>query len=87
MSLALIKCIWAWPTTEGLPTLELHRELPLNVQIKHHIAMELVDDILISNCYPTDEELQSLQGLDLDLVTFDVELVDGIPEIEKRKLY
>lgn len=73
-----------WPTTESLPTLELHRELPLNVQIKHHIAMELVDDILISNCYPTDEELQSLQGLDLDLVTFDVELVDGIPEIEKK---
>ena len=67
-----------------MPTLELHRELPLDVQIKHHIAMELVDDILISNCYPTDEELQSLQGLDLDLVTFDVELVKGIPEIEKK---
>ena len=46
--------------------------------------MELVDDILISNCYPTDEELKSLQGLDLDLVTFDVELVEGIPEIEKK---
>ena len=48
------------------------------------LLLELVDDILISNCYPTDKELQSLQGLDLDLVTFDVELVDGIPEIEKK---
>ena len=73
-----------WPTTEGLPTLELHRELPLDVQIKHHIAMELVDDILISNCYPTKEELSRIDGLDLDVVTFDVELVEGIPEIEKK---
>ena len=73
-----------WPTTEGLPTLELHRELPLDVQIKHHIAMELVDDILISNCYPTKEELSRIEGLDLDVVTFDVELVEGIPEIEKK---
>lgn len=73
-----------WPTTEGLPTLELHRELPLDVQIKHHIAMELVDDILISNCYPTKEELSRIEGLDLDVVTFDVEVVEGIPEIEKK---
>ena len=42
------KAFGPWPTTEGLPTLELHRELPLAVQIKHHIAMELVDDILIA---------------------------------------
>lgn len=73
-----------WPTTEGLPTLELHRELPLDVQIKHHIAMELVDDILISNCYPTKEELSRIEGLDLDVVTFDVEVVEGIPDIEKK---
>ena len=73
-----------WPTTEGLPTLELHRELPLDVQIKHHIAMELVDDILISNCYPTKEELSRIEALDLDVVTFDVELVEGIPEVEKK---
>ena len=70
--------------TEGLPTLELHRELPLDVQIKHHIAMELVDDILISNCYPTKEELSRIEALDLDVVTFDVELVEGIPEVEKK---
>lgn len=73
-----------WPTTEGLPTLELHRELPLDVQIKHHIAIELVDDILISNCYPTKEELSRIEALDLDVVTFDVELVEGIPEVEKK---
>ena len=73
-----------WPTTEGLPTLEIHRNLPLDVQVKHHIAMELVDDILISNCYPTKDELESLKGLNLNLVTFNVELVKDIPEIEKK---
>ena len=64
------KAFGPWPTTEGLPTLELHRELPLAVQI--------------SNCYPTEEELASLKGLDLDLVTFDVELVEGLPEVERK---
>ena len=46
--------------------------------------MELVDDILISNCYPTKDELESLKGLNLNLVTFNVELVKDIPEIEKK---
>ncbi|MBM6839850.1 DUF871 family protein, partial [Clostridium saudiense] len=27
-----------WPVTDGLPTLELHRNLPIDVQAKHLIA-------------------------------------------------
>ncbi|UUX35175.1 DUF871 domain-containing protein [Fundicoccus culcitae] len=76
-----------WPVTEGLPTLEMHRHLPLDVQVKHYLAMNLVDDIIISNCYPTDAELASLSNLDLSLVTFDVEVVDGLPETERKILF
>ncbi|MCI5773787.1 MAG: MupG family TIM beta-alpha barrel fold protein [Erysipelotrichaceae bacterium] len=77
----------SWPVTEGLPTLEMHRHLPLDVQIKHMIALENIDDIIISNCYPSDEELQNVADLDLSLVTFDVEMVDGVPEIEQKILF
>ncbi len=77
----------SWPVTEGLPTLEMHRHLPMDVQVKHMIALNDIDDIIISNCYPTDEELEKVSELDLSLVTFDVNLVDNVPEIEQKILF
>ena len=71
-----------WPVTQGLPTLEMHRFLPLDVQIKHFLAIDCIDDILISNCYPSYEELNSLKNLDLRLITFDVEMKKDVPEVE-----
>lgn len=71
-----------WPVTQGLPTLEMHRFLPLDVQIKHFLAIDCIDDILISNCYPSYEELNSLKNLDLRLITFDVEMQKDVPEVE-----
>lgn len=73
-----------WSTTEGLPTLEMHRNLPIDVQIKHIIALDVIDDIIISNCYPSDIELEKISKLRLDMVVFNVELVDCIPDIEKK---
>lgn len=76
-----------WPVTDGLPTLEMHRDLPLDVQLKHYIALNLVDDIIISNCFPTDEEMATLKGLDPHVVTFDVEPIEEIPEVETKILF
>ncbi|WP_373599128.1 DUF871 domain-containing protein [Paraclostridium bifermentans] len=72
-----------WPVTEGLPTLEMHRNLPLDVQVKHLIALGNIDDIIISNCYPSDEEIEKVGSMRTDLVNFDIELVDNIPVVEK----
>lgn len=77
----------SWPVTEGLPTLEMHRHLPMDVQLKHMIALNCVDDIIISNCYPTDAELEKVSGLDLSLVTFDVDVNQELPEIERKILF
>ena len=76
-----------WPVTQGLPTLEMHRFLPLDVQIKHFLAIDCIDDILISNCYPSYEELNSLKNLDLRLITFDVEIKKDVPEVENDILF
>ena len=54
-----------WPITEGLPTLEMHRDLPIDVQLKHFIAMDSIDDIIISNCYPTEDELKKISSISL----------------------
>lgn len=77
----------SWPVTQGLPTLELHRNLPLDVQIKHMIALDCIDDIIISNCYPSDDEIKAISQLPLDLVCFDVMPVADLPEVESKILF
>ena len=72
-----------WPVTDGLPTLEMHRHLPLRLQVEHFIAMGDIDDVIISNCYPTYEELRSVSELPRNLVSFSVDLMDGLPEVER----
>ena len=73
-----------WPVAEGLPTLEIHRNLPIDVQIKHFILMDNIDDIIISNCYPSYEELDKISKLSLDKVSFDVNLFDGITDLMEK---
>lgn len=72
-----------WPVTDGLPTLEMHRNLPLATQIKHFISINAVDDIIISNCFASDEEFDSIKGLDLTKLCLDVELVESVPDVER----
>lgn len=72
-----------WPVTDGLPSLEMHRHLPLDVQVKHMISLGNIDDIIISNCYPSEEELNKLSNLPLDLVCFDACLCEDISDVEK----
>lgn len=76
-----------WPVTDGLPTLELHRNLPVEVQAKHLIALGNINDIIISNCYPSEDEMKKLGSMRKDMVTFALQLVDGVPEIEQKILF
>ena len=45
-----------WPVTEGLPTLEMHRDWPIEIQVGHYVMMGYVNDIIIANAYATDED-------------------------------
>lgn len=75
-----------WPVTEGLPTLEMHRDLPIEVQVKHYVMMGCVSDVLIGNCFATDEELAAMERANTDRVRFTARLVDGLPEDMARRL-
>ena len=76
-----------WPVSQGLVTLEMHRNLPLIVQYKHLVAIEIIDDIIISNCYPTIEELEKFKKVRWDMVSFDIETVSELPEIEEKIIF
>ncbi len=73
-----------WPVNEGLCTLEQHRKLPITAQAKHLFATNLVDDVIVANCFASEEELRALGALNRNIITFDVELVDNIPPIERN---
>lgn len=72
-----------WPVSEGLCTLEEHRELPIDVQAKHLFNTELIDDVIIANAFASEEELQALQKVDPNLLKLKVHLYDDLPDIEK----
>jgi hypothetical protein len=73
-----------WPVNEGLCTLEMHRDLLITAQAKHLWATNLINDIIIANCFASEEELKALGELNRDILSFEVELVDNIPEVERK---
>lgn len=52
-----------WPVSEGLSTLEVHRELPIEVQAKHLFATGFIDDVIIANAFASEEELKVLSRI------------------------
>lgn len=72
-----------WPVSDGLCTLEMHRLLPMHVALKHLVALGYIDDIIISNCFPSMKEWELLSKVDLKVLNFSVELVDNIPDVER----
>ena len=73
-----------WPLNEGLCTLEMHRELPIVTQAKHLWASNLIDDIIIANCFATEDELKNLSEIDPYCLTLKCELNKSIPETERK---
>lgn len=73
-----------WPITEGLCTVEMHRDLPMAVQAKHLYAMGLIDEVIIANAYASEAELNALSQVDSDMQTFTINLHDTVTELEKK---
>lgn len=73
-----------WDVNDGLPTLEMHRDLPMDLQAKHMFSTGLIDTVIIGNAYASDEELEKVAAVDRYKLTFGIECVDGISEIEKK---
>ncbi|MGM9959713.1 MAG: MupG family TIM beta-alpha barrel fold protein [Allobaculum sp.] len=51
-----------WPVSDGLPTIEEHRNIPLESQLKHMVAMKTVDEALIGNAFASEEELDAVKA-------------------------
>ncbi len=73
-----------WPVSEGLCTLEMHRDLPIEVQAKHLLATGLIDDVIIANAFASEEELKALSKINMEMLEFNIELIDDIRDLDKK---
>lgn len=76
--------IGPWPVDEGLCTLEMHREWPIEVQAKHLWATEVIDDVIIANAFASEAELKALSELNPYQLTLTCELEADVPELETK---
>lgn len=76
-----------WPVYDGLPTLEMHRDLPIDLQVRHLNAMNLCQDFIIGNCFASKEELETLAHTDLSKINMKVDFVDDLTDTEKEIIF
>ena len=75
-----------WPVTEGLPTLEMHRDWPIEIQVGHYVMMGYVNDIIIANAYATDAELKAMAAANSTKIMFHMTPAEGLSESMKKRL-
>ncbi len=73
-----------WQVYDGLPTLEIHRDLPIDVQARHLNALGYVNDIMIGNAFASEAELKALAEINLNKITMKVDAVEELSDIEKE---
>lgn len=76
--------IGPWDVNDGLPTLEMHRDLPIEIQAKHLFSTNLIDDVIIGNAYASEQELKALSLIDPYQVMFSIDYVSNANEVEKE---
>lgn len=76
-----------WPVFAGLPTCEDDRHRPIDLQMRHVIASGLVDDVIVGNCFASEEELAAMAAVDTSRVTMRLDLDEGITEVERGVLF
>ena len=76
-----------WPVYDGLPTLEMHRDLPVDLQLRHMNAIDLAQDILIGNCFASEEELRTLANTDISKICVRADLADDLTETEREIIF
>ena len=48
-----------WPVSDGLPTIEMHRDMPIDLQLRHMLALG-ADEVIIGNAFASNEELKKI---------------------------
>ena len=69
-----------WPVSDGLPTIEEHRDMPIEAQLKHVLSLKNVTEVRISNAYASEEEMKAIKQV-VDAAYAHVEVPPQFPAI------
>lgn len=73
------------PIFEGLPTLEIHRDLEAEIAAKHLFALG-IDTVIFGDSIPSDEELMSVAGVPKDIIEFRINTLNP-SDVERGILF
>ncbi len=76
-----------WPVSAGLPTCEIHRGLPIDLQVRHLLATKKIDDIIIGNAFAKEDELKAISQVDKTKITIKIESEENVTEEERNIIY
>ena len=79
--------IGPWEVFCGLPTVEIMRPLPIEVQARYLLATGDVDDIIVGNYPASTEELEALSKINFQALELRVDEVPEITDNEKYIMY
>ncbi|MGX7328489.1 DUF871 domain-containing protein [Enterococcus bulliens] len=73
-----------WEVSDGLPTLELCRHLPMELQARILFATNVIDTVIIGNAYASEEELREMAAIDRYKLTIGVVATHNWNELETK---
>lgn len=78
--------IGPWPLHEGLCTLEDHRKLSLEAQVRHLKLLDSVEDLIIGNAFASPEELHAMSRAAQEAPCLTVKTEPGMTALEREIL-
>ena len=75
-----------WTYNDKLPSLEFQRDLPLNFQIRHLMAM-VVEDIVISTQFINEEEFVIIKDINLNKISLEIDVNPELSPVERPILF
>ncbi|AEV95931.1 DUF871 domain-containing protein [Pediococcus claussenii] len=77
-----------WPLQDGMVSLELHRGSSLATQITHYKLLGLIDDILIANAVPSEEDLkEAADAFNATMPELRIEPSKNATDLEKKIIF
>ncbi len=75
-----------WPVSDGLPTIEEHRSVPVEVQLKHMLAMKTIDLALFGNAFADRTEFEAVKKV-MDRAVVSTDSLDENMKEMARSMY
>ncbi|AHF60561.1 hypothetical protein P344_00550 [Spiroplasma mirum ATCC 29335] len=86
VTLQRIDTVGTWTYNDKLPSLEFYRDLPLDFQIRHLMAMGF-EDIVISTQFINEEKFAIVKNINLNKISLAIDVNPELSPVERAILF